>query len=103
MDRTNIMKQKADFQEGISQGQSTATPFPTPKLLTTNESFQMRYYSYETSIIDMKQNADFQEGISQALSTATPLPTPKVLTTNESFKMRYYIRIFFKGHENCKG
>ena len=51
----------------------------------------------------MKQNADFQEGISQAYSTATPLPTPKVLTTNKSFKIKYYIRIFFKGHENCKG
>ena len=51
----------------------------------------------------MKQNADFNEGISQAYSTATPLPTQKFLTTNESFKMRYYIRIFLKGHENCKG
>ena len=38
------MKQIADFQEGISQAWSTATPLPTQKLLTTNESFQMRYY-----------------------------------------------------------
>ena len=38
------MKQNADFQEGISQAYSTATPLPTPKVLTTNESFQLRYY-----------------------------------------------------------
>ena len=38
------MKQNADFQEGISQAQRSATPLPTPKFLTTNESFQMRYY-----------------------------------------------------------
>ena len=29
------MKQNADFQEDISQAQSTATPLPTPKFLTT--------------------------------------------------------------------
>ena len=39
-----FMKQNADFQEGISQAYSTATPLPTPKVLTTNESFQLRYY-----------------------------------------------------------
>ena len=38
------MKQNADFQEGILQAQSTATPLPTPKVLTINESFKMRYY-----------------------------------------------------------
>ena len=38
------MKQNADFQEGISQAESTATPLPTPKFLTTNESFKMRHY-----------------------------------------------------------
>ena len=38
------MKENVDFQEGILQAQSTATPLPTPKFLTTNESFQMRYY-----------------------------------------------------------
>ena len=37
------MKQNADFQEGISQDQGTAEPRPTPKLLTTNESIQIRY------------------------------------------------------------
>ena len=35
------MKQNAGFQEGISQAWSTATPLLTPKLLTTNESFQV--------------------------------------------------------------
>ena len=38
------MKQNVDFQEEILQAQSTATPLPTSKSLTTNESFQMRYY-----------------------------------------------------------
>ena len=38
------MKQNADFQEGISQAWSTITPLPTPKFLTTNENFEMRYY-----------------------------------------------------------
>ena len=38
------MNQNADFQEGIPQPLSTATPLPTPKFLSTNESFQMRYY-----------------------------------------------------------
>ena len=38
------MKQNADFQEGISQAYSTATPLPTLNVLTTNKSFQMRYY-----------------------------------------------------------
>ena len=38
------MKQNTDFQERISQAESTATSLPTPKFLTTNESFQMRYY-----------------------------------------------------------
>ena len=38
------MKQSADFQEGISQALSTATPLLTLKFLTLNESFQMRYY-----------------------------------------------------------
>ena len=37
------MKQNAGFQEGVSQAYSTATPLPIPKVLTTNESFQMRY------------------------------------------------------------
>ena len=37
------MKQSADFQEGISQAQSTASPLTTPKFLTTNENFKMRY------------------------------------------------------------
>ena len=37
--RRHIMKQNTDFQEGISQAESTATPLPTPKLLTTNDSF----------------------------------------------------------------
>ena len=40
----HFMKQNADFQEGISQAQSTATPLPSPNFLTTNKSFQMRYY-----------------------------------------------------------
>ena len=31
------MKQNADFQEDISQ--ASATPLPTQKFLTTNESF----------------------------------------------------------------
>ena len=44
MDKSHVMKQNADFQEGISQAQSTVTPLLTPKFLTTNESFQMRYY-----------------------------------------------------------
>ena len=38
------MKQNADFQEGISKAQGTATRVPTPKFLTTNENFEMRYY-----------------------------------------------------------
>ena len=38
------MKQNADFQEGILQAKSAAKPLPTPKSLTTNESFQMRQY-----------------------------------------------------------
>ena len=38
------MKQNADFQKGISQAYSTATPLPTPKVLTANESFKIRYY-----------------------------------------------------------
>ena len=38
------MKQNADFLEGYSQAQGTATPLPIPRILTTNESFQMRYY-----------------------------------------------------------
>ena len=37
------MKDNADFQEGISQTQRTATLLPTSKFLTTNKSFQMRY------------------------------------------------------------
>ena len=36
----HVMKQNADFQEGISQAQSTATPLPTPKFLSSNESGQ---------------------------------------------------------------
>ena len=36
------MKQNSDFQEGILQAQSTATPLPIHKSLNTNESFQMR-------------------------------------------------------------
>ena len=42
--RSYIMKQNADIQEGIPQAQNTATPLPTPKFLTTNENFEMRYY-----------------------------------------------------------
>ena len=42
--RSHFMKQNADFQEGISQAQSTATPQPTLKFLTTNKIFQMGYY-----------------------------------------------------------
>ena len=38
------MKQNADFHEGISQAYGTATPLPTPKVLTTSVSFQMMYY-----------------------------------------------------------
>ena len=38
------MKQNADFQEGISEAESPAKPLLNPKLLTTNESFQMRYH-----------------------------------------------------------
>ena len=38
------MKQNADFQVGISQAQSTATLLYIPVFLTTNESFQIRYY-----------------------------------------------------------
>ena len=38
------MKQNADFQEGSSQAYSTATSLSTPKFLSTNKSFQMRYY-----------------------------------------------------------
>ena len=39
------MKQNADFQEGISQAYSNATPLPTPKFLNTNnKSIQMKYY-----------------------------------------------------------
>ena len=39
------MKQNADFKEGISQAQNTATPLHIPRFLTTTESFQMRYYT----------------------------------------------------------
>ena len=38
------MKQNADFLEGISQAENTATPLPTSKFLTTNKNFQRRYY-----------------------------------------------------------
>ena len=38
------MKQNADFHYVDSQALSTTTPLPTLKFLTTNESFQMRYY-----------------------------------------------------------
>ena len=38
------MKQNADFQEGISQAWSIATPLPTFNVFTTNESFKMKYY-----------------------------------------------------------
>ena len=49
------MKQNADFQEGISQAQSTATPLPTPKVLTTNENFDMRCFLFK----------DFPQGASE--------------------------------------
>ena len=39
-----IMKQNADFQEGISLAQDNAIPLPTLKSLIANESFQIRYY-----------------------------------------------------------
>ena len=39
-----FMKQNADFQESISPAYSIAAPLPTPKFLTTNESFHMGYY-----------------------------------------------------------
>ena len=42
--RSHIMKQNANFQEGILQALRTTTPLPTLKFLTSNESFQMRYY-----------------------------------------------------------
>ena len=38
------MKENADFQEGISQAWISVTPLPTPKFLTSHESFQIRYY-----------------------------------------------------------
>ena len=41
---SHFMKQNTDFQECISQAYSPAPPLPTPKFLTTNESFQMRHY-----------------------------------------------------------
>ena len=41
---SEFMKQNADFQEGVSQAYSTATPLPTQKVLITNESIQIRYY-----------------------------------------------------------
>ena len=41
---SHFMKQNADFQEGISEAESPAKPLLNPKLLTINESFQMRYY-----------------------------------------------------------
>ena len=39
MVRSHFIKQNADFQEGISQAQSIATPLPTLIFLTTNKSF----------------------------------------------------------------
>ena len=63
------MKQNADFQEGIPQLYSTATPLPTPNFLTTEKSFQMMYSKEQMKVIRshiMKQNGDFQEGISHA-------------------------------------
>ena len=44
LDDYRFMKQNADFQEGIWQAYSAATPLHIPRFLTTNESFQMRYY-----------------------------------------------------------
>ena len=38
--RSHIMMQNADFQEGISQAYSTATPPPIKKFLNTNENFE---------------------------------------------------------------
>ena len=38
------MKQNADFQEGISQAYSTAALLSTPKILTSDKGFQMKYY-----------------------------------------------------------
>ena len=46
------MKQNADFQEGISQAEGTATPLPTSKFVTTNESFQMRYFTTDAYFAD---------------------------------------------------
>ena len=43
------MKQNADFDEGISQAQSNATQLPNPQYLTTNKSFQMRYYNGQST------------------------------------------------------
>ena len=44
LDDSPFMKKNADFQEGISQALSTATPLSLPSFLTTIESFEMRYY-----------------------------------------------------------
>ena len=44
LDDSRFMKQNADFKDSISQVISTSTPLPTPKFLTTNQSFEMRYY-----------------------------------------------------------
>ena len=44
LDDSRFMKQNADFEEGFSQAKSTTRPLPIPRFLTTNESFQMRYY-----------------------------------------------------------
>ena len=40
----HFMKQNADFQEDISHAWSTATLLSSPIFLTTNKTFQMRYY-----------------------------------------------------------
>ena len=39
--RSHIMKQNGNFQVGISQALSTATPMFTPKFLTIIKSFQI--------------------------------------------------------------
>ena len=44
LDDSWFMKQNADFQDGFSQAQSTATPLPILEFLTTYKSFQMSRY-----------------------------------------------------------
>ena len=62
------MKQNDDFQEGVSPAYSIAIPLLNPKFLTTNESFQMRYYvwiffkgyeNYQGSNIKISKNSLF--------------------------------------------